>query len=213
MSLTSATSSLAAVATRIQERNNALRSELATLELLKSQQEQAHEYLKADQLASTEIRKELLTAVRSRHGLEFECIQTKEFSNTIEKITETVQSKLEEVRRRSEELKRKFDEEQAPIYAAHAISTKIYSVQSEELFVRAQRRKQQREDLLKQLIDKTRRQREEASEMRAERQRIREECLEMDRREEEEDEETMALNLQVKSIIAKVRRLVCVGAF
>lgn len=39
--------------------------------------------------------------------------------------------------------------------------------------------------------------------MRTETDRIREERAEMDRREEEDDEETVALNMQIKSVLAK----------
>ena len=48
------------------------------------------------------------------------------------------------------------------------------------------------------------RQQGEASEMQTETERIREECCGMDRREEEDDEETVALNMQIKSVLAKV---------
>eukprot|EP00581_Thalassiosira_minuscula_P018190 CAMPEP_0183717328 /NCGR_PEP_ID=MMETSP0737-20130205/10975_1 /TAXON_ID=385413 /ORGANISM="Thalassiosira miniscula, Strain CCMP1093" /LENGTH=231 /DNA_ID=CAMNT_0025946745 /DNA_START=80 /DNA_END=775 /DNA_ORIENTATION=- len=195
--------SLAAVASRIQERNNALRSELTSLDLLKIQHDQAKQCLKADKLAAAEARKQLLTAVRARHGLELKCIQIDEESLKIEESISELQTKTEDIRSRTKELERKFDEEHAPIYAKHDLSAKLYSMRSEACLIAAQRKKQRREEKLRNLNEQTERQRGEASEMRTETERIREECSEMDRREEEDDEETVALNMQIKSMLAK----------
>ena len=209
MSVASATSSLAGVATRIQERNNALRMELATLELLRSQHDYAKQCLKADQQTSIELRKQLLTTVRSRNGLELECLRIKEESSKIDQSTSELKTNIDEIRKRTKKLQKKFDEEHAPVYAAHDLSIRLYSMQSESRLIRAQRKKQRREEKLRKLIEQTKCQREKANEIHAERERIRVECLEMDRREEEEDEETVALNMQIKSLLAKVRKTYC----
>lgn len=50
------TSSLAAVASRINERNNALRSELTTLELLRSEEEELGKVLLAEEKSTREVR-------------------------------------------------------------------------------------------------------------------------------------------------------------
>mmetsp|Transcript_258 Transcript_258/g.559 ORF Transcript_258/g.559 Transcript_258/m.559 type:complete len:232 (-) Transcript_258:2026-2721(-) len=194
--------SLAAVASRIQERNNALRSELAALELLQIQHAQAKQLLKADERASAEARKEFLAAVRSRHGLELECIQIANDSRRVDESTSELKTNAAAIRSRTEDLERRFDEEHAPVYAKHDLSTKLHSMRSEARLVAAQRKKRRREERLRGLADRTERQRGEASEMRTEADRIREECLEMDRREEEDDEETVALNMQIKSVLA-----------
>ena len=52
------TSSLAAVASRINERNNALRSELTTLELLRAEEEELGQLLLAEEKSSREVSKE-----------------------------------------------------------------------------------------------------------------------------------------------------------
>ena len=196
--------SLAAVASRIQERNNALCSELATLDLLQTQHSQAEQTLKADERASTVVRKELLSAVRSRHGLELECLQIKNDSQSIDETIAQLQSSTKDIRTKTKELERKFDQEHAPIYAKHDLSTKLYSMQSEATLVAAQRKKQRRETKLQSLKEQTERQNRECIEMRTECERIRDECMELDRREEEDDEETVALSMQIKSVLAKV---------
>ena len=110
-----------------------------------------------------------------------------------------------DVRAGTGEIARRHDEEHAPIYAAHDLSTRLHSMRSEARLVAAQGRKRRREGRLRGLGDRTGRQRGEAGEMRTETDRIREERAEMDRREEEDDEETVALNMQIKSVLAKVR--------
>ena len=197
-------SSLAAVASRIQERNNALRTEVATFELLQSQHAQAEQCLKADEKASAEVRRELLTSVRSRHGLELECLQLKDQTLQIDESTIELKTKTDVIKSRTQELERNFDEDHAPIYAKHDLSTKLYSMRSEACLVAAQKKKQRREDKLRSLREQTERQRGEANEMLMEKERIQEECMEMDRTEEEDDEETVALNMQIKAILAKV---------
>mmetsp|Transcript_19860 Transcript_19860/g.37365 ORF Transcript_19860/g.37365 Transcript_19860/m.37365 type:complete len:178 (+) Transcript_19860:1205-1738(+) len=169
--------SLAAVASRIQERNNALRSELAALELLQIQHAQAKQCLKADERALAEVRKELLTAVRSRHGLELECIQIANESRKVDESISELKTNAAGIRSRIKDLERKFDEEHAPIYAKHDLSTKLHSMRSEACLVAAQRKKHRREEKLQGLMERTERQRGEASEMRTETDRICEECI------------------------------------
>ena len=195
--------SLAAVASRIAERNNALRSELATLELLKAQKDEAEQCLKVDEHKSAEVRKQLLTAVRSRNDLELTCIVMKEDSLKVDESISDLQTKTAGIRDKTTELKRTVEDKHAPIYAKHDLSTKLYSMRSEACLVAAQRKKQRREGKLSSLKEQTNRQSEEASMMRVEKEQIHEECLELDRREEEDDEETVALNMQIKSVLAK----------
>lgn len=166
--------------------------------------------MEADRKASTAVRKEFLTAARSLHGVELEIFRVKEESASIEKSTMHLKSKIDEVRHQTNELRRKFDEQQAPIFAAHDLSMNLYCRKSEALLVRAQRRKQRREEKLSKLNERIAMQWKKAQDMRAKRQRIKEECLGMSRREEEEDEEAVALNLQIKSIIGKVRNFLFV---
>ena len=150
-------SSLSAVAARIQERNNALVSELATEELLKAQHGLAEQTLKEDEEASLIVRKDLLSAVRSRHGLELECLQVGNETLKIDVSISELEKTTDEIRNQTMELERKFDEEQAPIYAKHDISTKLYSKRSEAALVAAQMKKQRREEKLmnlKELIPK-----------------------------------------------------------
>ncbi len=60
------TSSLAAVASRINERNNALRSELTTLELLRSEEEELGKVLLAEEKSTREVRKNCYFIVQKK---------------------------------------------------------------------------------------------------------------------------------------------------
>jgi hypothetical protein len=197
------TSSLAAVASRINERNNALRSELATLELLRSEEEDAKAILIAEEKSTREMRQELLTAVRSRHGLELECLRTKGETAKIEEAMSALRSGIDDIRERTKQLHRKFDEEQVPIYAAHDVSTKVYTMKSEATLERAQTKKRRREEKLAYLKVETRRQHEETKRMVEENERLRENILALDELEEEEDEDLVALNMQIRSVLEK----------
>jgi chromosome segregation ATPase len=198
--------SLHQVAQRIHERNNALATEQATLELLQDQIDLAKKRLNADQLATQSVRKELLTVLRLRHGVEFDCIQLTEEAAKIDESTAAMQASINGIRLKTNELRKKFEEEQAPIYSAHDVSITLHAMQSESILVRAQRKKQRREEMLSHLRQQTDRQRAEAESMREEMGRIRDALLELDRREEEEDEEMVGLTMQIRQVLAKVRQ-------
>jgi len=198
--------SLQQVAQRIHERNNALATEQATLELLQDQIDLAKNRLNADQLATRSVRKELLTVLRLRHGIEFDCIQLTEEAAKIDESNAAMQTSINGIRLKTNELRKKFEEEQASIYAAHDVSITLHAMQSESILVRAQRKKQRREEMLSHLRQQTDRQRAEAESMREEMGRIRDALLELDRREEEEDEEMVGLTMQIRQVLAKVRQ-------
>ncbi|KAL7522961.1 hypothetical protein ACHAWX_007767 [Stephanocyclus meneghinianus] len=195
--------SLQQVAQRIHERNNALATEQATLELLQDQIDLAKKRLTADQLATQSLRKELLTVLRLRHGVEFDCIQLTEEAAAIDESIAAMQTSINGIRLKTNELRKKFEEEQAPIFAAHDVSIALHAMQSESILVRAQRKKQRREEMLSHLRQQTDRQRAETESMREETGRIRDQLSELDRREEEEDEEMVGLTMQIRQVLAK----------
>jgi chromosome segregation ATPase len=197
-------SSLREVAQRIQERNNALATEQATFELLRDQLELAKNQLKSDQLATQSVRKGLLTAVRSRHGVELDCLALTEETTKIAEETSTLQSSIEAIRNKSSDLHRKFNEEQAPLYSTHTVSTTLHTRASESLLIRAQRKKSKREEKIHHLKSEGERQRVEVERMKDEMGRIRDMLDELDRREEEEDEEMVGVTMQIRQILAKV---------
>ena len=199
----STSSSLAAVASRINERNNALLSELATLELFRSEEEEAKAIFIADEKSTREVRHQLLMAVRSRHGLELECLRMKEEMEKIEEATSLLRSGIDDIREQTKQQQQKFAEEQVPIYAAHDVSTKVYTIKSEATLERAQTKKRCRVEKLAYLKDETKRQREETNQMREEHLSFRDNILALDELEEEEDEDLVALNMQIKSVLEK----------
>jgi len=200
-------SSLAAVASRINDRNNALRSELTTLELLRSEEEEAKAIITAEEKSTREVRGQLLTAVRSRHGLELECLRMKEETSNIEEATAVLRSGIDDIHQQTRQLQQKFDEEQVPIYASHDVTTKLYTMKSEATLERAQTKKRRREEKLSYLSDMTKRQHEETKNMREEHERLRENIQALDELEEEEDEDLVTLNMQIKSVLERKKAL------
>ena len=81
-------------------------------------------------------------------------------------------------------------------------------MQLESLLVKAQKKKQRREEKLHHLKSATERQRIDTEKMREETERIRNEIEDFDRREEEEDEEMVGLTMQIRQVLAKVRKSV-----
>jgi DNA repair exonuclease SbcCD ATPase subunit len=199
----STTSSLAAVASRINERNNALRSELATLEILRSEEDAAKKVFDAEEKSTREVRQELLAASLRRHGLELECLRKKGEVAIIDEATFRMQSEIDNIHEQTKELQRKFDEEQVPVYAAHDIATKAYLLKSDVTLERAQTKKRRREEKKTFLLEQTKRQHEETARMREEHKRLRERIQEMGQLEEEEDEDLVALHNQIKSVLEK----------
>ena len=197
--------SLAAVASRIQERNNALRAELASLELLRSQHAQAEERLRAEERAFADARKALLTAVRARHAAELERRRDDDAARDLAAAAARLREDAAAGRARTADLAARFDRDHAPTYAAHDLSTALFARRAEARLVAAQSRKRRREERLLDLAERTARQRREAEEAQATAARVREEREALDRGEGEDDEETVALNMQIKSVLAQVR--------
>jgi hypothetical protein len=200
--------SLQQVAERIRERNNALITEQATLELLQDQLELAKKQLHADQLATQATRKRLLTAMRARHGVELDVLTKKDETDNITRELTKLQSSIETTRLKSNELRQKFEQKHAPLYAHHEVSTSLHTMQLESLLVKAQKKKQRREEKLHHLKSAMERQRIDTEKMREETERIRNEIEDFDRREEEEDEEMVGLTMQIRQVLAKVRKSV-----
>lgn len=198
--------SLQQVAQRIQERNNALATEQATLELLQEELELAKKQLAADELATQTARKRLLTAVRSRHGVELDILSKKEETAQLINDTTTLHSSIDSIRLRTNELRTNFQKQHAPLYARHDVSTSLHAMQYESLLVQAQKKRQRREDKMDHLKSEAERQRIETERMREETGRIRDEVEMFERREEEEDEEMVGLTMQIRQVLAKVRK-------
>ena len=133
----------------------------------------------------------------------------KEETWKIEEENSVLRSCIDDIHEQTKQLQRKFDEEHVPIYAAHDVSTKVYTMKSEATLERAQTKKRRREEKLSYLSDMTKRQHEETKNMREENERLRENILALDELEEEEDEDLVALNMQIKSVLEKKSSLRC----
>ncbi|KAL3811044.1 hypothetical protein ACHAXA_004555 [Cyclostephanos tholiformis] len=197
--------SLAAVASRIQERNNALTSELANLEELLSRLQRAESDLENEISMTTEVRIRLLSAVRSRHGTELDRHRASEDANRLDGEMIELRKDINRLRSRARDLELTFANVDAKVYAEHDVSTSLYKIMLERKLESAKRRRRLRAERLNCLKERTARHVRDMDEMRLERDRITMGFMELDRREEEDDEETMALGMQIKSVLAKVR--------
>lgn len=127
----------------------------------------------------------------------------KEETSKIEEETAVLRSCIDDIHEQTRQLQQKFDEEHVPIYAAHDVSTTVYTMKSEATLERAQTKKRRREEKLSYLSDITKRQHEETKNWQEEDERLRENILALDELEEEEDEDLVALNMQIKSVLEK----------
>lgn len=196
--------SLAAVASRIQERNNALTTELATLDDLRSRLVHAESELASNASESANVRAGLLNAVVARHGTELERLRVDDDVARLDCAISNLRTEMVRVRDRAREVATTFEEDVAPAYSDHVVSTSLYSTRCERALERARQNRRVREGRLRNLRERTEGQRREADGMRLERDRMDIGFAELDRREEEDDEETMALGMQIKSALAKV---------
>ena len=198
--------SLAAVASRIQERNNALTSELATLDLLRARLSLAEIDLASAEAESTDARVRVLNAVRARHGTEIGVVRATDDARRVAVEIDVLRAEIERWAGRSRDLESRFRSGHgAPAYAEHETRAYLYATMLGDALESAKRRRRDREGRLGRLRERTAGHTREADEIRLERDRISIGFAELDRREEEDDEETMALGMQIKSVLAKVR--------
>jgi hypothetical protein len=198
--------SLAAVASRIQERNNALASELSNLDELRSRLLKAESDLESEISMTTQARIRLLSAVRSRHGIELDRHRAHEDAHRIDAEMNELRKDIDRLHDMAHDLESKFANVDAKIYAEHDVSTSLHLLTFVKALESAKRTRFLRGERLNTLRERTACHLRDMDEMRLERERITMGFMELDRREEEDDEETMALGMQIKSVLAKVRR-------
>lgn len=206
--------SLAAVASRIQERNNTLCTELASLDVLRSQLTKAESDLVVNTTASTTARVQFLSTVQDRHSVELELLRTTvEEGTRVKNEIDTLRTEIQQCQESAQNLENKFAQDYLPMYSKHSVSTALYLMECEHTLASAQKKRKQREERLCTLRTKTNQQRCMVEEMRLERTRISRGFAELDRREEEDDDETMALGMQIKDLLTKVSAIgVCSSA-
>ena len=197
--------SLAAVASRIQERNNALSLELSNLEDLRSRLLKAETDLEYELSMTDQARMRLLSTVRARHGIELDRHRAYEDVRRLDAETIELRKGVDRLRDMARDLETKFANVDARVYAEHDVSTSLYSATFVEALESAKRSRRLRGERLDALKERTACHLRDMDEMRLERERITIGFVELDRREEEDDEETIALGMQIKSVLAKVR--------
>lgn len=197
--------SLAAIAERIQGRNDALRSELETLALLQSQLRNAYQRLQLEEAAHSTSRTELLTSLQSSHTIELQILQLKNNIRTIEHSISNLQTTTTTLQSKTQTLSNTYDTSHAPIYANHTLSNQLYVLQLQSNLDAATSKKHNRDNQLLHLAENSKRMRQDIDTMRDEHNRLVAIQNTMEEKEEEDDEEMVALGMQIKSVLAKVR--------
>lgn len=194
---------IAAVAARIQERAFQLSIEQAALAEAEEELEEARLTLEKETNANAAVRRGMLTAEKERHGLELEHMQHEEEAERMEKEERELREEAESIRERAAEVAKKWDDVAAEVVAPHSVRTETYCRRAEGRIRRKKNRIQKRERRLDRLALKAENGREDAATMHRERERVRDELREMEKREEAEDENIAGQAMQIRATLNK----------
>ena len=197
-----------AVAARIQDRASQLMSERRVLDLVKAEQDQQQAALDEEMESCGMVRREYLSAVRSRHGLELELWKIEEQKKECMASIKKLQDETESFQAKKQEIQSSWEDLVSNVLADHYLNREIYrhSMQSQI---------QGRDELIshrnQQLIALTQDVayfRNANHEARHQQTRLQEEIEDLKDAEEEEDKELSHIAAQVHEMIAKVCLLI-----
>lgn len=198
-------SSIVAVASRIQERANILSAERDTLDSLKQTCNQVNFSLDSQEIESNSVRKKLLSTVRVRHGVELEILQQKDMARFLKqdihntKEVETIDLKKEIVRLR-ENQSRIFE----TIFAPHIVQMQVHQRSVKKKLERQLGKRRRRETSLDAFALNRQKYGDEAIALEREKERLKLEVKKMRNTEKKEDEEIAGLALQITATLNKV---------
>lgn len=196
--------SIAVVAARIQERAREVASELAAVELAKSELQQLQTMLEKETKETNAVRHGMLSTVRERHGVELELFQ---IQSQQEECLANLQQYKRETQQAKEEMNQVHDEWESTVknvYVQHDLQRQLYkrSVSS---------RIQQRQDFLKQQDRRLRKVQQETlafqqemKQMVEQTEQLEQNIVEMDGRIGKDDDEMDALHRQIQAARKKV---------
>lgn len=150
------------------------------------------------------LKSSLLSALRSKNGLELELLEVEEKIEEVDKERVTIDQEMERVNVHLKEIQDNFDATKINIYAPHDVDVGLFTAKVEGQITHLEETRRCREVKLCDLSLKAEVAREEAAAMLHETEELRSRAFNLDRIEEKEDEESTALALQLKATMAKV---------
>lgn len=212
------TEGIAAVAERIRERANQLNSELAVLELVKTEQDQQQAILDDEVDKCESVRRKYLSSTRSRHGIELELWRIEGQRKDCRESIEEQRQQTKDILEYKQELQENWESLVRDVLSVHSLHREIYrhsihnSIEErEKLTVKRDRQL----SALAQHVDSFNNSKEKIKE---EQKVVGEEIENLKRSEQQGDAKVSSLAAQIREMLAKVklsialysyRRLVC----
>lgn len=205
-SLPPAAEGIAAVAARIQDRANQLSSERAVLELV--QAEQAEQQALLDEAAEEcgLVRREYLSAIRARHGVELELWRVESLKTACLESMDKLQQETKEMRQYKEELQSSWGQLVNDALADHQLKREIYRHSAQASIGQREDLMQKRSRQLASLQKRIETFRRNERSIEQEKKKIQKELEQFKKAEQKEDEEVSKLALEVKEVVAKVKK-------
>mmetsp|Transcript_7506 Transcript_7506/g.9263 ORF Transcript_7506/g.9263 Transcript_7506/m.9263 type:complete len:236 (-) Transcript_7506:630-1337(-) len=198
-----ASNSITAVASRIQERALQLASERASLNVILTELKQANETLQLESKENAKIRRKLLSIVRSRHEVELEFIGVQDEIATLGEKTNHLKNDTKENMVKISKIHDEWNDIAKDIYAKHETKRELYKRKKMKDIEFLEQQKRRREERLEKLTKDSEDANKDAAFMHNEREKLRNELVELNEQEEREDEELSALVMQIKATLAK----------
>ena len=201
----SASQGIAAVAAQIQDRALQLSSEKTILEL--TQIELAKQQAVLDEAAEecAAVRKDYLTTLRMRHGVELEMWNVQGRTQECTRDIEKMQQEIEEMRADKQEIQSNWEQVCGDLLAGHHLKQEIYrySLQTSlnERAAIVEKRQEQLQSLSKSIATL----RDEETHMKREQDNIEKELKRLHEAERDEEKDLDRLAQETKEMIIKVR--------
>ena len=195
---------IAAVAARIQDRASQLMSERRVLDLVKAEEEEQQAILDEELEMCGAVRREYLSAIRSRHGIELELWKIEEQKKECVESMETLQDETLDLRAYKEELQGDWEDLAGNVLAGHHLKREIYRCSIQAHIGKREQQMLKRKRQLMAVTQKVDVFREDTQSAEEEKERIRKDLENLKNTELEEDEDLSNLALRVREMVAKV---------
>lgn len=193
------------MAARIQDRASQLISERRVLDLIKTEQDQQQAVLDDEMESYVVVRREYLSAIRSRHGVELELWKIKEQKKECIESMEQMQRETQDLLELKEEVQSNWEELVNNVLADHHLKREIYRRSIQATIDEREEQVLQRTRQLECLSQRIQAFRKNIQSAESEEERTQEEIEELKEKEQEEDEEVSNLASQVRDMVAKVK--------
>jgi chromosome segregation ATPase len=202
-----ASSNIAAVAARLQDRATQLVSEKASLGLTASELSDAQAILDKERRVNATLRKSVLETVVQRHSAELDVMRLEEQKESIEANTQRVQRQLDNASDENELQKEEWDDKARSLYVKHVVDMDVCLRQWEAATKHQQDAKQRKETRLRELTRKSVEAQRHIMGMKERIKDLQRELLAAEEKEEDDDEEAAAMAMQIKATLAKKKSL------